>query len=51
MIGTLRAMNEGFPPAQLRLVKKWAKLHRGELEENWQRAHDERPLAKIGPLK
>jgi hypothetical protein len=34
-----------------RLVREWANLHRAELEDNWSRARDEKPLAKIDPLR
>ncbi|HHR85671.1 MAG TPA: DUF4160 domain-containing protein [Candidatus Acetothermia bacterium] len=40
-----------FPPRALGLVIEWATLHRQELLENWQRAVNQEPLAKIDPLK
>lgn len=33
------------------LVKEWADLHRPELEEDWQRAREGRPLEYIEPLR
>lgn len=33
-----------------RLVRKWARLHRTELEDNWLRARSEKSFAKIDPL-
>lgn len=32
------------------LVKKWARIHRPELEENWLHARTDQSLAKIDPL-
>jgi hypothetical protein len=37
-------------PGALRLVKAWAKLHRDELLDNWQRARRHEPMAPIDPL-
>jgi len=39
-----------LPTRALRLVHEWTDLHRGELEENWRRAQDLRPLRRIDPL-
>lgn len=39
-----------LPTAQLRLVKRWTQLHGDELTENWDRARNQRDLAKIDPL-
>ena len=33
-----------------RLVRRWARLRRSELEENWVRARTEQALFKINPL-
>jgi Domain of unknown function (DUF4160) len=42
---------EGRLPANAaHLVKDWALAHRGELEDNWQRARAGVPLAKIPGL-
>jgi hypothetical protein len=44
-------VERGFLPGRAaRLVKEWAELHRAELEENWARAHAERPLLRLAPL-
>ncbi|HVX87116.1 MAG TPA: DUF4160 domain-containing protein [Phycisphaerae bacterium] len=32
------------------LVREWAVLHQEELQDNWQRAVDRRPLVPIAPL-
>jgi len=40
-----------LPPAIQRLVLEWAALHRAELLENWQRARQGQPLARIAPLE
>ena len=39
-----------LPPRALRLVRDWTRLHRSELEANWQRAIDGVPLQRIDPL-
>ncbi len=33
------------------LIKKWAKLHKAELEENWERAQKLGNIEKIAPLE
>ena len=39
-----------LPPTAARMVREWTLLRRAELEENWQRAINLRPLYKIaGP--
>ena len=35
----------------LRLIREWAALHRGELEENWRLAKLRQPLRQIAPLE
>jgi hypothetical protein len=35
----------------LRLIKEWATLHRSEIEADWQRAKEGRPLEGIEPLE
>ena len=35
----------------LRLIREWATLHRGELEENWRLAKIRQPLRQIAPLE
>jgi Domain of unknown function (DUF4160) len=34
-----------------RLIREWALLHRGELEENWRLAKARQPLRQIAPLE
>ena len=35
----------------IQLVRQWAELHRAELEDDWQRAREGRPLNYIEPLR
>ena len=49
-IATLETLAGSLPERALRLVREWAALHQGELEENWLRARDEAPLEPIAPL-
>lgn len=35
----------------LRLIREWAALHRPEIEADWQRAKEGRPLESIEPLQ
>lgn len=39
-----------LPPAQLRLVRRWARLHTGELMQNWDNARARHKLGRIDPL-
>ena len=39
-----------IPTRAKRLIVEWVALHRGELEENWMRAHSGQPLLRIAPL-
>jgi hypothetical protein len=39
-----------LPRRELRLVRQWRELHRGELERNWVRARRQQPLQSIDPL-
>jgi hypothetical protein len=39
-----------LPTAQLRLVRRWARLHRERLMSNWDAAMARGELAKIEPL-
>lgn len=34
-----------------RLIRRWAQLHRAELERNWRRAKRLEPIAQIAPLE
>jgi hypothetical protein len=40
-----------LPPRALRLVIEWARAHRAELLENWDRARRHQPLEPIEPLR
>jgi len=33
------------------LIKEWCGLHRKELDENWQRARENKPLNWVEPLR
>ena len=46
--GTVRGE---FPSASLRLVLEWARLHRRELADNWERARRRDALRQIAPLE
>ena len=35
----------------LRLIREWATLHRGELEDNWHLAKIRQPLRQVAPLE
>jgi hypothetical protein len=47
---TLRVLNGSLPPRALRLVRQWARLHPGELEQNWELAQQLEPLVAVDPL-
>lgn len=47
---TLRVLNGSLPARALRLVREWARLHEGELTDNWERAQALESLAPIKPL-
>ncbi|HEX8066193.1 MAG TPA: DUF4160 domain-containing protein [Thermoleophilaceae bacterium] len=49
-LGTLRVLSGSLPPRELRLVREWARLHSGELADNWERAQALEPLVPIDPL-
>ena len=38
-------------PRAVKLIREWANLHKGELEENWERARRNMPLNWIEPLR
>ncbi len=40
-----------LPPRALALVLEWTRLHRQELEDDWQRAREGVPLRRIAPLE
>jgi len=49
-IETLEVLAGSFPANGLRLLRRWARLHRPELREDWQRARRGEPLEPIDPL-
>lgn len=49
-IATGKIYEGSLPRRDTRLVRRWAWMHRHELEENWTRARADLTLAKIDPL-
>jgi hypothetical protein len=49
-ISSLEVLGGSLPPRALRLVVRWAALHREELFENWDLAQREEALESIAPL-
>jgi len=49
-IESLEELSGELPPRALRLVKRWAALHREELLKNWDLAEQGRVLESIDPL-
>lgn len=45
-----KMLNGRLPPRAANLVSQWARLHRKELDANWQRAMAHESLASIEPL-
>lgn len=45
-----RVIAGSLPPRALTMVGDWARLHRAELEANWEAAREARPLQQIDPL-
>lgn len=45
-----RVLAGRLSPRARALVVEWARLHREELLENWQRARRDEPLERIAPL-
>jgi hypothetical protein len=50
LIATGEVIEGDLPANAARLVREWALAHRGELEDNWQRARNGQPLVKIPGL-
>jgi hypothetical protein len=44
-------LSGSMPRRALRLIREWARAHLSELEDDWQRAQDGRPLQPIDPLR
>ncbi len=49
-IATGEPIAGALPPRAARLVREWTELRRAELEANWQRVEQMRPLEPIEPL-
>ena len=49
-IDPLTRLSGGLPQRAERLVMEWARIHRDELLENWQRARRREALLPIYPL-
>jgi hypothetical protein len=49
-IATGEPIDGALPPRAARLVREWTDLRRAELEANWRRAEQMRPLEPIDPL-
>jgi hypothetical protein len=49
-IESLRAIEGRLPRRALALVRTWGKLHRDELQRDWDLARAHRPLRQIAPL-
>ena len=45
MIGNIRS------GTALRLIREWARLHRKDLQTNWEKMKEGRPLERIEPLE
>lgn len=48
---TLEKLGGGLPSRADRMVRTWAKSHKNELMENWNRIQHDKPLKKIKPLE
>jgi Domain of unknown function (DUF4160) len=49
-IDDLAVLQGSLPRTKLALVRKWAGLHKDELQANWERARREEELIGIDPL-
>jgi hypothetical protein len=49
-IGDWTLIEGNLPTRVSGLIREWAASHREELQANWARARDRRPLMKIAPL-
>lgn len=49
-LSTLGVIGGSLSRRPLRLVRRWARLHAAELDENWVRAQALEPLVPIEPL-
>jgi hypothetical protein len=49
-IETFELIAGDLPVRAHRMVVEWARAHRAQLRDNWERARDHRPLIPIEPL-
>jgi hypothetical protein len=49
-IATAKMLEGALPNRAMKLVKAWARLHRQELQENWERTQAGEALQQIAPL-
>ncbi len=49
-VNTLAVLGGRLPPRATGLVMEWAAQHQQELQEAWQQARNQEPLARIDPL-
>lgn len=49
-ISTGLPINGWLPRRALRLVREWTKIHRAQLEVNWDLARASKPLLPVAPL-
>lgn len=40
-----------IPPKAQKLIQEWCENHKSELDENWERSRQDKPLNWIEPLK
>ena len=50
VIATGSVLRGRLSPRALALVTEWCRLNQTALEQNWERARQQRPLHRIGPL-
>jgi hypothetical protein len=50
-IATGTLIDGEIPPRAMTLVREWTKLHRNELDENWQLARTGQALRQLDPLQ
>ena len=49
-IATAKTLEGELPKRAAKLVRTWARLHRRQLQQNWERAQAGEPLQQIDPL-
>ena len=50
-IGSGNVIDGWLPKRAIKFVNEWARIHRDELERDWQLAREERALQPIPPLE